>query len=653
MRNTFLLLLFFASLRLIAQEPFYTTYHWEATPVPTPDNGFDQSEGQIVLKDFHVNEFVYEKSGTLVMYVTHHKLIRVFSDKGIEQNNKIYIPSGNVLEFMEIRARSISPTGKVSNIDKSAIKDAGNVENKGAFKMFAVESIEKNSEIEFIYTLKKPADFYGAEYLQSKVPKRNQEFEIICPKNLQYDMKMYNLDVTPVRDTLTGERNRITVKVEKLAPLKDEKYSMREANLARVEYKLAYNFFKGKSRVLTFEKAADVYYQSIFSTEKKDASAVKSLLKKLKITGSDEFSRVRSLEGKLKTKIEVKKISGAELEEIPKIIETNMANQTGIAKLYVSCLREMGLKVELVLICDRSRNKFDPDFDSWSYLEDILIYLPVSNTYLDPANILSRAGFIAPEYTGQKGLFVQEVDLGEVKSGIMKIKTIPYRDYEASSTSIRAEVTFPEDFSETSIQLRQTYIGYGAYSIQPIIGFLTDAQKKDFADESKSLSGENTVVDEVSMKGTAEEDILTNPFIVECRLKSPHLLEKAGNKYLFKVGTLLGPQVEMYQEGERKTTPEIYYAHSLKRELIIHIPAGYTCSNLENLKFNQRFMNGNDVLCEFISEYRLSEQTLTISIMEDYRVLQYPLAQFEKFRSVINASADFNKVAIILEKTGK
>jgi hypothetical protein len=36
--------------------------------------------------------------------------------------------------------------------------------------------------------------------------------------------------------------------------------------------------------------------------------------------------------------------------------------------------------------------------------------------------------------------------------------------------------------------------------------------------------------------------------------------------------------------------------------------------------------------------------------MEQYRRIIYPLAEYEDFKKVINASADFNKIVLVLEK---
>ena len=52
----------------------------------------------------------------------------------------------------------------------------------------------------------------------------------------------------------------------------------------------------------------------------------------------------------------------------------------------------------------------------------------------------------------------------------------------------------------------------------------------------------------------------------------------------------------------------------------------------------------------FVSSYMMEGNTLTITIMEEYRKTSYPLSQYDDFRKIINAAADFNKVALVLEK---
>jgi hypothetical protein len=634
---------------LKAQQPFYKTYTWDAVPKVAPADSLDVSEGQITLKDLRVIEYVYEKSGDLMAYITRHRKVKVFSDKGIEENNKIYIPSSGVIDFMDIQARSISPGGKVTNIAKSDIKDVDDVENKGSYKMFAVDGIEKNSEVEYVYTYKKNASYFGTEYCQNAIPRHNFLFKIISPSNLQFDVRVYNAAEGVRPDTATGERNSVTVSMASVPKMKAEKYSFYNTNLTRIEYKLAYNALKGKMRLLTWDNAADRYYSIFYNYTKKEVSAVNSFLKKIRLSG-DEVAKVHELENQIKLKFELRQGDGEEAENIEKVIDNHYSNYTGRVRMFMCCLNQLGIKRDLVLTCSREDARFDAIFDSWNFLDVYLIYLPGSGTYFSPTDILSRVGFVPPEYSGQKGLFVKEVDLGETKSGIAKIKEISYQPYTESSSGLAANVKFNDDLSEAGIKIEMTYSGYGAYYSQPVINFFTDLRKREFQESTLKVTGEDTKMDNVNMSGYASEDILVKPFVMTADLKSKSVVEKAGNKHLFRIGTLIGPQTEMYQESTRKTPVEIAYTHGYVRRLTVEVPAGYKVSGLENLNMNTEVKENNEVTAEFKSTYKMEGSRLEVTVLENYRKLYYPVSSFEDYRKVINAAANFNKIVLIIEK---
>jgi hypothetical protein len=52
----------------------------------------------------------------------------------------------------------------------------------------------------------------------------------------------------------------------------------------------------------------------------------------------------------------------------------------------------------------------------------------------------------------------------------------------------------------------------------------------------------------------------------------------------------------------------------------------------------------------FTSSYKLEGNVVKISVSEYYTNIVYPLSIFEDFRKVINAAADFNKIALVFEK---
>src|SRR5688500_7095045 len=106
--------------------PEYKRYDWEAEAKPHALTEKETKENEVVFRDKRLIEYMYNSQGELVMYVTRHKIIRLNTDKAIEENNKVYIPMGSVIDLMELKARVISKDGKVTLLDKKSIKDVDN-----------------------------------------------------------------------------------------------------------------------------------------------------------------------------------------------------------------------------------------------------------------------------------------------------------------------------------------------------------------------------------------------------------------------------------------------------------------------------------------------------------------------------------------------
>jgi hypothetical protein len=59
--------------------------------------------------------------------------------------------------------------------------------------------------------------------------------------------------------------------------------------------------------------------------------------------------------------------------------------------------------------------------------------------------------------------------------------------------------------------------------------------------------------------------------------------------------------------------------------------------------------DGKEVIA-FKSTYTYENNILKISNVEYYNVMNLPLEQYEAFKNVVNAAADFNKIVLVLEK---
>ena len=103
----------------------------------------------------------------------------------------------------------------------------------------------------------------------------------------------------------------------------------------------------------------------------------------------------------------------------------------------------------------------------------------------------------------------------------------------------------------------------------------------------------------------------------------------------------------MYQEKKRQLPVLIQYPHALDRVIVFTIPKGYQVKNPEDL--NMHVTDAGETM-GFISSYTSKDAELTVTLHEFYKQIAYPLYKFEDFRKVVNASADFNKIVLVLEK---
>jgi hypothetical protein len=134
------------------------------------------------------------------------------------------------------------------------------------------------------------------------------------------------------------------------------------------------------------------------------------------------------------------------------------------------------------------------------------------------------------------------------------------------------------------------------------------------------------------------------------------LVNKAGNRYLVKVGSLIGEQEDIYEERQRIMPVDLQYPHSFRRTITINIPKGYKILNPDAVRLNADYLNGNlDNVISFNADYQLVKDNkngdkMIITVNESYAQLHFPVFEFERFRQVYNTAADFNNVMLVLVK---
>jgi hypothetical protein len=383
---------------------------------------------------------------------------------------------------------------------------------------------------------------------------------------------------------------------------------------------------------------------------KDDDKALEKFAKTLGDNPSTEIAkRIQFIEQRVKTTIQVNNESNDDpLSQVQSILKTKLASREGITKLFLLLFEKQNIKCKLVITCSRETARFDGSFDSWGFLDDYLLYFPDTKSFIAPDKFEYRYPLVPAELTAQKGLFIESFTLGEVKSALGSIDEIPAINYEINTDNLDIKVSFNEDFSSAQIKQARVFGGYNATFFTPYYDLMTPDQRKQMIEELTRQTAPDANVTTWVAKPVPGK--IVDNFLIDTDFNSTHFLEKAGPRILFKVGELIGPQIEMYRDDSRMNDVENEYNRGYDRNIEIKIPAGYQVKNLTDLNFNVVYRDKNETPFLFTSTYTVTGDLVKIHVIESYKQIFAPLSRYEDYRKVINAAADFNKVTLVIEK---
>jgi hypothetical protein len=576
----------------------------------------------------------------------------VNDDKGVEMYNKIYIPINSSAEMLEIKARTIQPNGKVVNLPADKIFQ---VEEEGRlYKKFALEGVEKGSEIEYYYKLTKNVYFFGIEMFQSSTtPCENASLTLTTPEYLSFTVKGYN-GFAVSKDTVINEQRVTYATAKDILASEDEKYGEREPYAKNVQYKLSYNLSKDKNvRLFTWDELAKNVYGNYTDLTDKENKAVDGFLKQIKISETaGEEDKIVALEEYLKTAINTDKEGiGEDADKIEKIVKTKVASNEGLNKLFIACMDKLKINWQLVYPSKRNELPLDETLENYRLVDEPLFYFPSTGNFLEPDNSAFRYPFIEPYWAATRGLFLKGTTIGTFKTALSSFEDIPMQPYEKSAHNMEVYLKFNAALDSLELHSKQILLGYGAAFIRPAYSFtpkdkLDDLNKSIIKSVAKSENIRNIKVENSAMT----DGFLNKPLTIEGDITSAELLEVAGKKLLVKIGDVIGPQEEMYQEKARQLPLILQYPHALDRDITFIVPDGYQIKNVADLAMNITDKNSGTETMGFVSTYTLNGNELKIKLHEFYKQIAYPVTMIDEFKKVINASADFNKIVLILEK---
>lgn len=639
----------------IAQEDLlhYTTIDWEENPqVEDVDTSYND-EGEVILKYNRIYQYIFEYEASVgdevfKLYQTIHRKIRVNSDDAIQSHNKVYISMPSNSELVEAKARVITPNGKVVDLDESNILEEEETEETNAYKYFAIDGVVNGSDIEYTYTIVRMPYYEGTKTtVQEEYPSFDVTYKLVSPSNLGFAFKSYNGFPTPEIDSTFEDQNVYVAHSDFIDGMVDEDYMAYERNMQCVVHKLYENIGRKSKNFVSFGEISQwvhkKYYQDL---TKKDTKAIKKLLSNSgALKKSTDEEKVRTFENYLKKNFAI--LEGISDISIPDMVQYNVAAERSMVILMANACKMMGIEHEVILTCNRYEDVFDEDFEHYAVLDHELMYFPSMNLYAAPGEQLLRLGIVPASWTNQKGLFIKEVEVGGMTTGLGEVKFIKPLAAEKTKDVMDIEVLF-NDVAQPELKIRRELSGYSNF-LQAIYNQFEEEQRKEVDEQYITFSDEKGELIKAEVSGYQEEDLGINPMVFEGEVMTSSIVESAGNKYLFNVGQLIGPQAEMYQEKKREF--DIEHDHNMIYERTIHftIPDGYDVSGLEKLNIDESYPSSDSKIM-FKSSYVVNGNEVVITVVESYDQMFFDKSEIDDFRKIINAAANFNKIVLILVK---
>ena len=644
--NSFILFLFITSTSFAQTVPFFKSYNWELNPKYTIESS---DKDMIAIKDKVVTEFIFEDQN-LIEYYLEHKILWLNSDDRIEEYTKVYLPSANDASQVVINVRIIKKTGEIIVLDKSRILGSENEKTGIKFNYFSIDAIEKGSIIEYYYVAKRRPKLQGAMVdIESDYHKQTVEFDLYAPSNLSFSFKSFNLETTVKKIENITEKTHWKFSAKDVKAVNNEDKAPYNASIGFIMYKLHEN--TANNAIITSyynvaQNLFDFYYSTYSELEKK---LIHKFAKNFKFDEDlKDENKARIIDLFIKENIY---ISENDSENLTNVLKTKTANETGVIKLYIALFEKFNVTHEMVLTSNRLLLKFDKDFEATNFLQEFLFYFPASKKYLSPSKFGTRFGFPPPYFMNNFGLFITGYDINGKRKAFSEVKFIEGIPASLSSDEMLIEVNFnTKDLTKNTIALERKLNGYYAMNLHPFMNLIQPNRINEVIDQYFVQNSDKNA--KVLKREFINEDpslFGLKPFVVKFDISSEYFVEKTGDKYLFKLGDLIGPQMEMQQEKKRILPLEAEFNRSYYRTIKIHIPEGYQISNLEDIIIKNSYATKDKELFIFDSYYTLEGDVLTVTADEHYRETFVAPEIFEAYRTVINSAADFNKVTLVLE----
>lgn len=612
-------------------------YNFKESTALSPVDAKYQNEDAVELKNVKI--FEYKGIGAATLQRTVYKLIRINTDIGLEDYNKVAIPMYGVKSLLDLQVRFISPSGKVTLLDKSDLFLLDNLEGYGDFKVFAIKGAEIGGEIEYKYTV----NMWGArshlEIYYNDYPIQEATFELVAPSGRTIFIKPYNGFPDLVVDS--DGRQAWYAHMEDVEPFEEEPFASNTSNRMKVAYSIQ-NI--GTSPAEKWKENARGIYGYYINFPRREQKAALALYESFPLSEDSveqkiEYIRKFCLED-IKVDINIYDNS------ISAISKSRKVSRTGVKmRLQAALFQAAGIKFEIAMTCDKYFTHFSVDYPFSYMVEKYFYYFPDIDLYLDPANRFFPLGIIPYKYVDENGFFVNF----QSKNRYDFINAVAI---DRAHNHFEYQISFDTNYL-VHIESKKSYSAYDAAYYRTYLAYMDRKERPEYIEDIGK--GE---IEEFEVYSTEVENDSLNweiypplPFMIKSQLHSGIMVEKADQDLILNIGLLINSSMDFYSdEKERKQDLMLTHPSQETYEIILNIPEDYRAVNLEDLEESIEYRNKKDEVCAYLkTSYEVKEQVLVYHIKSYYTKSLFPVEEYEEVKKVVNQIADLQFKSLILQ----
>jgi hypothetical protein len=628
--KSFLLFFLFAHLFAFSQIEEVKNYEWEAVPKFNEIPKEFENYPAVVLKDYRL----YENrigSYTYKGFVVKHCAIKILTNEGVNNFNKVSIDKKYVRDYRDIRARVIKENGTIEELPKERIIEKENSDER----QFVFEGVEKGDIIEYFYVIKDFPVLSGVEYFQRTIPVIEGKFQINeIPNTFTY---AYGYNGMTEAST---QKYKIFV-VKNLAAYQFETNATNYANLAKVHY---------------FTRVFSYGFQDFFRDLNyyADGTNAKTMVKEF-ITDLKLDDITIPLDERLK-KMDIYIKTNLELDYQPsykKVFEDKKITPKMVLNLYKDVLDYLNIKYNLIASTDKFEDRFDEIHVVPQTLSEIMIYIPETNKRLTPFNYWIPYGPASNVCINNTGVMFRTEGKNN-KNVYYDFVTIDSPTVDENLVKTNSNITIDENMEMVNVNKKMETTGYRSYYSRYYMKYVTEDKLKDYIKENVfqdiNVDIKNYTISNKEYEFNYDN---TKPFTFDAQVQiKESWIENAGKNYIFSIGKVIGKQTDLYQEKERKYAVDLYYPKKYIHTITLNIPNGYTIKNIDNLIFNKQLKDdeNKEIIGSFTTIAKIEGNTLKISIEEFYNFTHLEKERYNEYRDLINTAFDFYKSSVVISK---